>query len=318
MALDFSASELQQAQRFLNSAGGEHFLDRQRGSLSVGSRTEADFEAEREFFNSPVGVKLLDRQTIEKYSTFVKTQFHAKSQECKAVGYGSEGLSKEASDVELKDLHCTLPRVLYPQEARRNARSGKVLVRMLIDEAGTVRVAGVRQTSGVASLDSAALVGVLNMRCRPYQTQDGKYHKATALQPISFELDRDSSGGQDVDIAKRKADLTRLQALVATTSQASGGEAGNIRSQFVEAVRQAVFPNISYEGLPELLDHNPAAVILVALDGSGKLMAAQVATPSGVAEWDAATLAAVKKTSSFPVPSGTLPREFTITFRPKK
>lgn len=76
----------------------------------------------------------------------------------------------------------------YPSVSRRLGESGRVLLRVELDESGRVVKARVVESSGFARLDSAALTAVRNWRCTPPR-QDGHPVGAVALQPFDFTLD---------------------------------------------------------------------------------------------------------------------------------
>ncbi|MDF3834057.1 TonB family protein [Cupriavidus basilensis] len=328
VASDFSASEFQEALDFLGSGPGQRYADRQRNLSPVSSRTEADLDAERQFFNTPLGLKLLDRLTIQKYAEIAKGQFKADSPECKAALEPVPGV-RHVAEVNLTDLACTLPRVTYPAAARRQNQSGTVLVRLLADESGLVRFAGIRRSSGFASLDKAAQFAVLSMRCRPYQTADGKLHKVTAIQPIAFALDstQTSKKGDDLTIESasspprqtlddRRAALARLQSLVAGAS--AGTVAPGTIEDFASAVRDQVRPFIAYGGALEDLERNPKVVVRVFIDSEGNVLQVRTEEVSDNPVWNSTVLRAIRNASPLPVPPKGQRTDFTITFRPKE
>ncbi|MBM3392799.1 MAG: energy transducer TonB [Betaproteobacteria bacterium] len=75
----------------------------------------------------------------------------------------------------------------YPATARRLGEEGTVVLRVELDEAGTVAAARVASGSGHARLDEAAVAAVRNWRCRP-ALRDGRPIRAMALQPFRFVL----------------------------------------------------------------------------------------------------------------------------------
>lgn len=76
----------------------------------------------------------------------------------------------------------------YPSVSRRLGESGRVVLRVELDESGRVIEARVVDSSGFARLDSAALTAVRTWRCTPPR-QDGHPVGAVALQPFDFTLD---------------------------------------------------------------------------------------------------------------------------------
>ncbi len=76
----------------------------------------------------------------------------------------------------------------YPSLSRRLGETGKVVLRVLLDEQGKVAKATVDRSSGFSRLDEAALTAVRSWRCTPAQRQ-GQAVEATALQPFNFVLE---------------------------------------------------------------------------------------------------------------------------------
>lgn len=75
----------------------------------------------------------------------------------------------------------------YPPFSRRLGEEGKVVLRVELDEQGSVSAARVATASGFARLDEAALAAVKTWRCTPAQ-RDGQPVRAVALQPFKFVL----------------------------------------------------------------------------------------------------------------------------------
>lgn len=80
------------------------------------------------------------------------------------------------------------PVVEYPRASRRLNETGRVIVRVLITEAGLPDRLSVERSSGFARLDEAALAAVRKARFRPY-TENGQPQSGWALVPLSFDLD---------------------------------------------------------------------------------------------------------------------------------
>jgi len=76
----------------------------------------------------------------------------------------------------------------YPSLSRRLGETGKVVLRVELDETGRVSAARVVTSSGFDRLDAAALAAVRTWRCRPAQ-RDGKTVRSVALQPFDFTLE---------------------------------------------------------------------------------------------------------------------------------
>lgn len=76
----------------------------------------------------------------------------------------------------------------YPSLSRRLGETGKVVLRVTLDEQGKVLKAAVDRSSGFSRLDEAALATVQNWRCTPAQ-RNGQAVAAIALQPFNFVLE---------------------------------------------------------------------------------------------------------------------------------
>lgn len=76
----------------------------------------------------------------------------------------------------------------YPPLARRLGETGKVVLRVELDETGHVVRAGVLASSGSHRLDAAALAAVRTWRCNPAQ-RDGQAVRSVATQPFNFTLE---------------------------------------------------------------------------------------------------------------------------------
>ncbi|MGD7653301.1 MAG: energy transducer TonB [Verrucomicrobiales bacterium] len=78
---------------------------------------------------------------------------------------------------------------IYPSRLLSKGIGGKVLCALTIDADGKVTGAKVRQSSGNADLDSAALKAARKWKFKP-AVRGGKKVKATALVPFNFEVKR--------------------------------------------------------------------------------------------------------------------------------
>lgn len=76
----------------------------------------------------------------------------------------------------------------YPPVSRRLGETGKVVLRVELDEAGRVSLAQVINSSGYKRLDEAALAAVGSWRCQPAQ-RDGQAVRSVAVQPFEFTLE---------------------------------------------------------------------------------------------------------------------------------
>ena len=77
----------------------------------------------------------------------------------------------------------------YPRLSRRARESGRVLVRVYLDEAGLPRTVQLSQSSGHARLDDAAVAAVQKARFKPY-TEDGRPTPGWAFIPLDFDLEK--------------------------------------------------------------------------------------------------------------------------------
>jgi protein TonB len=79
----------------------------------------------------------------------------------------------------------------YPLEARYKGQQGDVLIEVEVDAAGIVHAARVRQSSGHASLDSAAVRSARALRFRPPRAPPGVVLRNAILVeiPFSFRLE---------------------------------------------------------------------------------------------------------------------------------
>jgi len=81
------------------------------------------------------------------------------------------------------------PSPTYPAQSKRRGETGRVTVRVFIDERGGARDVRVDRSSGHPRLDEAALVAVQRARFKPY-TENGLPQAGWAFIPIDFELER--------------------------------------------------------------------------------------------------------------------------------
>lgn len=75
----------------------------------------------------------------------------------------------------------------YPPHSRRMREEGMVVLRVELDEQGSVCDAHIATSSGFVRLDEAALTAVRTWRCHPAH-RNGQPVRATALQPFNFIL----------------------------------------------------------------------------------------------------------------------------------
>lgn len=80
------------------------------------------------------------------------------------------------------------PAPVYPVMSRRLGETGKVILRVTLDESGKVAKAVVDRSSGFNRLDEAALSAVRHWRCAAVM-RNGQASTASALQPFNFVLE---------------------------------------------------------------------------------------------------------------------------------
>lgn len=98
------------------------------------------------------------------------------------------GAQSDGKQVNLSQAQCNIPEPIYPTLSRRMSEEGKVLVRLHINEAGSVEKINLVQSSGIQRLDQAALEAAQKARCKPFMEMN-KPIKVTAIQPYIFRLE---------------------------------------------------------------------------------------------------------------------------------
>jgi periplasmic protein TonB len=79
------------------------------------------------------------------------------------------------------------PVPMYPAVSKRSGEQGRVLLRVLVDERGSVQSIEVEKSSGFSRLDEAALAAVRRWRFLPARLGERNV-AGSALVPISFNL----------------------------------------------------------------------------------------------------------------------------------
>lgn len=98
---------------------------------------------------------------------------------------GAAGPASLTSDLALV---CPVrPPPPYPPVSRRLGETGKVVLRVELDETGRVSAAQLISSSGHPRLDAAALAAVSAWRCQPAR-RDGQAVRSVAVQPFDFTL----------------------------------------------------------------------------------------------------------------------------------
>ena len=77
----------------------------------------------------------------------------------------------------------------YPRLSIRNHETGRVMLRIHIDEAGVPRTVAVEKSSGHVRLDEAGAAAMLKARFRPY-TENGQAVAGWAFVPLDFALEK--------------------------------------------------------------------------------------------------------------------------------
>jgi periplasmic protein TonB len=78
---------------------------------------------------------------------------------------------------------------VYPRLSIRQQETGRVLVRVFIDEEGRPRDVRISQSSNFARLDDAAVSAVQKVRFKPY-TENGRPASGWATIPVDFSLEK--------------------------------------------------------------------------------------------------------------------------------
>lgn len=81
------------------------------------------------------------------------------------------------------------PVPVYPSFSRRTGETGRVTMRVLIDEKGKPSKLEVQQSSGFPRLDESAASAIRAARFKPY-TEDGQARPVWVLIPVVFDLEK--------------------------------------------------------------------------------------------------------------------------------
>lgn len=101
-------------------------------------------------------------------------------------GSGSGDGNGTARFVQASYMAC--PKAEYPETAKREGQEGKVMVLVIVDEEGRPKSSRVLVSSGVASLDRAA-VDNIQRRCRFHAARRGDNRVETVIKiPVEFRL----------------------------------------------------------------------------------------------------------------------------------
>ena len=77
----------------------------------------------------------------------------------------------------------------YPRLSKKLGETGRVLIRVFIDEAGLAKNVQVNRSSGHPRLDDAALSAIQKARFKPYM-ENGQAVSGWAFIPLEFELEK--------------------------------------------------------------------------------------------------------------------------------
>ena len=89
--------------------------------------------------------------------------------------------------VETEPVALTQPAFQYPEDLWDEGVEGKTVLRILINEQGTVDSARVETPSGYAAFDSAAMAGTDALRFQPAR-RDGTPVSKWVLLPVEFDI----------------------------------------------------------------------------------------------------------------------------------
>jgi len=81
------------------------------------------------------------------------------------------------------------PAPVYPRLSLRNRESGRVLLRLLIDDQGVPRQMSIQESSSYPRLDESAMAAAKSARFKPY-TENGSAQPVWVLIPIVFDLEK--------------------------------------------------------------------------------------------------------------------------------
>lgn len=167
------------------------------GDLVVASLLDPNPQLEKKTTPAPKPEKKLEPKVENTKSVAITTAASTSSssvsppvESVSAMPPSSAGGSSsgELKSVSISQAQCSVPEPFYPSLARRMGESGKTMVRLMINESGTVDKVSLSQSSGIQRLDQAALDAAMKIRCRPF-VESGKAIKVTAIQPYIFRLE---------------------------------------------------------------------------------------------------------------------------------
>jgi TonB family protein len=120
------------------------------------------------------------------------------------VGCSSGASDRQPPDVDVPELEPPVvinpnPPVEYPLDLFNRKIEGTVVLRLYLDSEGVLVPDSTRiaESSGHAALDSAALIGVANMRFAPARHR-GVPTATAFLQPVHFRQPPTGTGSDDI------------------------------------------------------------------------------------------------------------------------
>jgi protein TonB len=162
------------------------------GDTVVANLLEATPQKEKSTVSRPTPVKPTEKKRPELTPTPMTTttgSLAAPTQEpslpASSLGGSSTG---DPKTISISQAQCSVPEPFYPNLSRRMSEEGKTMVRLFINESGTVEKVALAQSSGIQRLDQAALDAGMRVRCKPF-IEFGKAIKVTAIQPYIFRLE---------------------------------------------------------------------------------------------------------------------------------
>lgn len=195
---------------------------------------------------------------------------------------------------------------VYPAIAKRKEQQGRVVVRVWIDDEGVPRDASVRESSGHTALDQSAVDAVSSWSYLPAR-RSGIAEGMWFNVPINFKL----ADGEQARVAQDPQIVSSSR--IAAVSSASEGQPSYGEKIATAVRRQVVFPDA--KNLPG----NPGAEFDVRLNSDGFISSVDLVKTSGIPDWDAAALRALRQTKAFPLDvNGKAPPRLLVTLRPKR
>ena len=162
------------------------------GDTVVANLLDANPQTEKSTVARPTPVKPVEKKKNEVTPSPVTTttgSFTAPAQESSLPAASLGGSSAgDPKTVSISQAQCSVPEPFYPNLSRRMGEEGKTMVRLFINESGTVEKVALAQSSGIHRLDQAALDAGMRVRCKPF-IESGKAIKVTAIQPYIFRLE---------------------------------------------------------------------------------------------------------------------------------